>query len=220
MAALRVVKGALAATAALFSAAPAGAAVPTPTLVSPAASASVQALPPFAWNAVAGAARYEFALAADAGFNAPVLGMGEGQFFTRNTRATVKKTLPNGTYWWRVRAISAGGAVSPWSAPRPLRKAWTEMPTLLSPTMGTVASHPMTPLILKWSAVPHAAKYWVTIASDPALGSAVLGQANVETQGTSYAPRAVLLPPGTYYWGVTPLDAQGHRGQPSAVGTS
>jgi hypothetical protein len=219
MAALRVVTGAFAASAALFLAAPAAAAVGTPTLVSPAASATVQGLPAFAWNAVAGADRYEFALAADAGFNAPVLGPAEGQFFTRNTRATVKKTLPNGTYWWRVRAITAGGAVSPWTPPRPLRKSWTLAPTLLSPTQGAVATHPTTPLVLKWSSVTHAAKYWVTIASDPSLGSAVLAQGNVETRGTSYAPRALLLPPGTYYWGVTPLDAQGHRGQPSAVGS-
>jgi hypothetical protein len=216
MVALRVVTGAFAASAALFLAAPA-AALDIPTLVSPAANASVQALPPFAWNAVAGAQRYEFALAADAGFNAPVLGMGEGQFFTRNTRATVKKTLPNGTYWWRVRSIAAGGGVSPWTAPRPLSKSWTTAPLLLSPAQGAVAAHPLTPLVLKWASVPHAAKYFVTIASDPALGSAVLGQANVETHGTSYAPRALLLPPGTYYWGVVPLDAQGHRGQPSAV---
>jgi hypothetical protein len=218
MAALRVVTGAFAAAAALFLAAPA-AALDAPTVVSPASNASVQSLPAFSWNAVAGAHRYEFALAADAGFNAPVLGAGEGQFFTRNTKATVKKTLPNGTYWWRVRAVSAAGAVSPWTAPRPLRKAWTLAPALVSPTQGAVATHPSTPLVLKWSAVPHAAKYWVTIASDPALGSAVFGQANVETRGTSYAPRALLLPPGTYYWGVTPLDAQGHRGAPSAVGT-
>jgi hypothetical protein len=218
MAALRVFTGALAATAAAFFATPAQA-VDTPTLLSPAANATVPALPAFAWDGVPGAARYEFALAADAGFNAPVLGMGEGQFFTRNTRATVKKTVPNGNYWWRVRAIDAAGGVSPWSVPRPLRKSWASAPTLLSPTLGAVASHPLTPLVLKWSAVPYAAKYWVTIASDPALGSAVLGQGNVETQGTSYAPRALLLPPGTYYWGVTPLDAQGHRGQPSAVGT-
>jgi hypothetical protein len=218
MAAIRVVSGALAASAALFLAAPA-AALDAPTLLSPAADASVQALPAFSWNGVAGAAKYEFALAADAGFNSPVLGLGEGQFFTRNTRATVKKTLPNATYWWRVRAIAAGGAVSPWTAPRPLRKAWTLAPTLLSPTQGAVASHPATPLVLKWSAVPHAAKYWVTIASDPSLGSAVFGQANVETRGTSYAPRALLLPPGTYYWGVVPLDAQGNRGTPSVVGS-
>jgi hypothetical protein len=217
MAALRVVTGAFAAAAGLLLAAPAGAALATPTPVSPAADASVQVLSSFAWNAVPGAAKYEFAIAADVGFNAPALGMGEGQFFTRNTRATVKKTLPNGTYWWRVRAIAAGGAVSPWTAPRPLRKVWSLAPTLLSPTQGAVATHPTTPLVLKWSPVPHAAKYLVTIASDPALGSAVLAQGNVETRGTSYAPRAMLLPPGTYYWGVTPLDAQGHRGAPSQV---
>jgi hypothetical protein len=214
---LRVVSGAFAAVAALAFAGPAMSAVATPTPVSPAPNASVQALPAFGWNAVAGADRYEFALAADAGFNAPVLGRGEGQFFTKNTRATVKKTIPNGTYWWRVRAIAAGGAVSPWSAPRSLRKQWSQAPKLQSPIDGAVASHPATPLVLKWSSVPYAAKYLVTIASDPALGSAVLAQSNVETQGTSYAPRALLLPPGTYYWGVVPMDAQGHRGAPSAV---
>jgi hypothetical protein len=214
---LRVVSGAFAAVAVLVFAAPSLGAVTTPAPVSPAPNVSVQALPAFAWNAVAGVDRYEFAIAADAGFNAPALGRGEGQFFTRNTRATVKKTLPNGTYWWRVRAIAAGGAVSPWSAPRPLRKLWTHAPRLQSPIDGAVASHPSTPLVLKWSSVPYAAKYLVTIASDPALGSAVLAQSNVETQGTSYAPRAMLLPPGTYYWGVVPMDAQGHRGAPSSV---
>src|SRR5688500_16853356 len=84
MVALRVVTGAFAASAAVFLAAPAGAALTAPTPVSPAADAAVQALPAFAWNTVPGAHRYEFALAADAGFNAPVLGAGEGQFFTRN----------------------------------------------------------------------------------------------------------------------------------------
>src|SRR5919109_2527839 len=160
----RVVSGFFVALAAFAFAGAASGAVATPTPVSPATDASVQALPPFAWNPVASADRYEFALAADPGFNAPVLGRGEGQFFTRNTRATVKKTLPNGTYWWRVRAIAAGGEVSPWSAPRPLRRAWTNAPTLLSPTQGAVATHPTTPLVLRWSPVPYAAKYLVTIA--------------------------------------------------------
>ena len=217
---LRVVIGALAAAAAtVVLAGPANAAVVTPTLLSPAPDAAVQALPPFAWAGVAGAEKYEFAIAADAGFNSPVLGAGEGQFFTRNSRATVKKTLPNGTYWWRVRAIAPGGAVSPWTAPRPLRKTWNTPPTLLSPTNGAVAVHPTNPLVLKWAAVPGAARYLVTIASDPSLGSAVLAQSDVETRGTVYAPRAMLLPPGTYYWGVVPMDAQGNRGAPSMVGS-
>ncbi len=216
---LRVVSGALVAAAALLAAAaPTPAAtLGAPTPLAPTSGASAQALPSFAWGVVAGAARYEFQFAADAGFNSPVLGRGEDQFFTRNTRATLKKTVPNGTYYWRVRAVSADGSVSPWSAPRQLRKGWTLAPALQAPAHGAVVSHPAHPLVLRWASVPYAAKYLVTIASDPLLGSAVGGQQGIETSGTAYAPRALLLPPGTYYWGVTPLDSQGHRGVPSPV---
>lgn len=216
---LRVVSGALVAAAALLAAAAPTTAAPlaTPSPLAPVAGASAQALPAFSWSPVAGAARYEFQVAADAGFNAPVLGRGEDQFFTRNTRATLKKTIPNGMYYWRVRAVSADGSVSPWSSPRQLRKGWTLAPALQAPAQGAVVSHPTNPLVLRWSPVPYAAKYLVTIASDPLLGSAVGGQQNIETSGTVYAPRALLLPPGTYYWGVTPMDAQDHRGVPSPV---
>ncbi|HEX7255125.1 MAG TPA: hypothetical protein VF236_04290 [Gaiellaceae bacterium] len=216
---LKLVAGALVAAAALLAAAAPTTAAPlaSPSPLAPVAGASAQALPAFAWSTVAGAARYEFQIAADVGFNAPVLGRGEDQFFTRNTRATLKKTIPNGTYYWRVRAVAANGSVSPWSAPRQLRKGWTLAPALQAPSHGAVVSHPTNPLVLRWSAVPHAAKYLVTIASDPLLGSAVGGQQNIETSGTVYAPRALLLPPGTYYWGVTPMDAQDHRGAPSPV---
>ena len=216
---IRVVSGALVAAAALLAAAaPTPAAtLAIPTLLSPASGASTQVLTSFAWSPVAGAARYEFQFAADAGFNSPVLGRGEDQFFTRNTRATLKKTVPNGTYYWRVRAVAADGSVSSWSAPRQLRKGWSLAPALQAPAHGAVVSHPANPLVLRWSSVPYAAKYLVTIASDPLLGSAVGGQQNVETSGTVYAPRALLLPPGTYYWGVTPMDAQDHRGVPSPV---
>jgi hypothetical protein len=216
---LRTVSGAFVAAAALLALTASTAAAPlaTPSPLAPGAGASSQSLPSFAWTPVANAARYEFQFAADVGFNAPVLGRGEDQFFTRNTRATLKKTVPNGTYYWRVRAVAADGSVSPWSAPRQLRKGWTLAPALQAPAHGAVVSHPTNPLVLRWSAVPHAAKYLVTIASDPMLGSAVGGQQNIETSGTVYAPRALLLPPGTYYWGVTPMDAQDHRGQPSPV---
>jgi hypothetical protein len=201
---------------ALAFGAQAHAAVPaTPTPVAPANGLSVDALPAFSWGAVAGADRYEFQLAADSGMNSPVLGRGEDQFTTRNTRASIKKTVPNGTYWWRVRAIATDGVPSAWTAPRAVVKTWTSAPALQSPAQGAIMVHPTHPLVLRWSPVPRAAKYIVSIGTDPTLGTLV--NVKDESSGTVYAPRAMLLAPGTYYWGVTPIDAQGHRGAPSPV---
>jgi protein-S-isoprenylcysteine O-methyltransferase Ste14 len=186
-----------------------------PMPLSPAAGAAVASLPAFAWKPVPGADRYEFQIAADAGFNAPVLGSDQDHFFTRNTRATLKKTVPNGTYWWRVRAAGKGGNVSPWSRGRSLRKAWTAAAALQSPGNGAVVAYPLTPLRLSFSPVPGAAKYLVSIATDPLLGSLV-GGAAVETAATSFT-RVGALAPGTYYWGITPVDAEGNKGSPSPV---
>ena len=196
-----------------FTRAQAGIATPTP--VAPSNGLVVDALPAFSWAAVAKAYRYEFQLAADSGMNSPVLGRGEDQFTTRNTRATLKKTIPNGTYWWRVRALQENGTPSGWTAPRAIVKSWTSAPALQSPAHGAIMVHPTHPLVLRWSQVPRAAKYIVSIAADPMLGTIV--SPTPETSGTVYAPRSTLLPPGTYYWGVTPIDAQGHRGAPSPV---
>ena len=194
---------------------PTQAALAAPTPVGPANGLVVDALPAFSWAGVAKADRYEFQFAADSGMNSPVLGRGDDQFTTRNTRATLKKTIPNGTYWWRVRALQENGTPSPWTAPRAVVKSWTSTPALQSPTHGAVMVHPTHPLVLRWSTVPRAAKYIVSIATDPTLGTIVSPVA--ETSGTVYAPRSTLLSPGTYYWGVTPVDAQGHRGAPSPV---
>jgi hypothetical protein len=200
---------------ALVLAAPAHAGLVAPTPVAPANGLAVDAPPAFSWAAVAGADRYEFQLAADSGMNSPVLGRGDDQFTTRNTRATVKKTFPNGTYWWRVRALAKDGTPSPWTPPRSIVKAWTAAPALQSPSQGAIMVHPTHPLVLRWSPVPRAAKYIVSIGTDPSLGTIV--NPKDETSGTVYAPRATLLPPGTYYWNVTPIDSQGHRGAPSPV---
>ncbi len=199
----------------LVVAAAAQARLRAPVPISPAAGAAVTSLPAFAWKPVSGADRYEFQIAADAGFNAAVLGSGQDRFFTRNARATLKKTVPNGTYWWRVRAAGKGGNVSPWSRGRSLRKAWTAAAALQSPGNGAVVNYPLTPLKLGWSPVSGAAKYLVSIATDPLLGSLV-GGAAVETAATSFT-RVGSLAPGTYYWGITPVDAEGNKGSPSGV---
>jgi hypothetical protein len=215
---LRATVAAALAGAALLLAAPAQAALPAPVLGEPGPGATVEALPGFSWNPVPGAETYEFQVSADRNFNSPVLGRGEGSFSTRNTRATLKKTLPNGTYWWRVRASSKSGDTSPWTLPRSLVKNWTASPISLSPGAGFPFAFPGSPVKLNWSAVPYAASYHFALASDPGMANIVENQGKpVETWATNYVPTFTLLPSGTYYWNVTPADSQGHRGAPSPV---
>ena len=195
--------------------------LPAPTALSPTSGVTVDSVPPFAWTPVQAADHYEFQLAADAGFNSPVLGHGSDDFTTQNTRATVLKTIPNGTYYWRVRAIGAGGSVSAWTAGRSFRKAWTAAAALQSPGGGAGLSFGTDPLKLGWSAVPGAANYLVSVATDPSLGSLAFHldtdpQGIPKVQANSLAI-SLALATGTYYWNVIPVDAEGNRGVPSAT---
>src|SRR5438067_3936294 len=165
----------IAAAIALATASPAQAVdntpLPAPTPLSPAAGAVVDSVPPFAWSPVSVADHYEFQVAADVGFNSPVLGRGSDDFTTQNTRATLLKTIPNGTYYWRVRSIAKDGSVSPWTAPRSFRKAWTAAAALQSPAGGAGLSLGTDALKLGWSPVPGASNYLVSVATDASLGS-------------------------------------------------
>jgi hypothetical protein len=167
----------------------------------------------FHWSAVRGADHYEFELAADRHFNSPVLG-NAGNFSTKSTSATLSVTLQDGRYWWRVRAVRKNGGVSRWIT-HSFRKAWRAAPTLLSPANGAPISFPTQPLLLSWKPVLGAVKYAVAIARDPAMTSLVDG-AQAVTTAASYIPPSTLAN-GTYYWTVTPVDAQKHEGARSAV---
>ena len=211
----------IAAVVALLVAGGASGALKVPVPTGPNDGAVVGGMPAFAWSPVAGAEEYEFEVAADARFNSPVLGHGKDDFRTKNTRATLTETAPNGTYWWRVRAIGRNGGASDWSRGRSFRKNWASATVLRSPTGGATITYPTTPLTLSWSPVAGARTYLVSVATDPRLGSLIPinGAAKpVETSATTLTP-AAALGPGTYYWGVTPLDAEGNRGVPSSVGS-
>src|SRR5262245_2837529 len=206
------------AAGALMLAAPAQSALTAPVPLDPGNGASFEALPPFAWSPVPGADQYQFQVAADQNFNSPVLGQGEGNFVTRNTRATLKKTLPNGRYWWRVRATTKKGDASPWSSPRSIVKSWTATPNSMTPGPGYPFTFPSTPMALGWSPVPYAASYMFSLASDPALANIVVNNGQpVQTWATNYVPVFNLLPSGTYYWNVVPVDSEGNKGTPSPV---
>jgi hypothetical protein len=207
----------------MLSAGPARAAVGRPATTAPADGAVSQFLPAFAWTSVSGAEKYEFQIAADPGMNSPVLGQGKDDFFTRNTRATLLKTVPNGTYYWRVRAVDPDGSVSGWTSPRSFTKNWTMQPVTQTPTEGQTLSFPNNPVVLRWSAVPGAAQYLVSVASDPALGSLVFKYSNQDdlngppNVAATNAAISAALAPGTYYWAVQPVDSEGNRGVPTPV---
>jgi hypothetical protein len=208
----------LAATTALaIGSAPAHAAtLRAPAPQSPAPGASVDSVPPFTWGAVGGAAWYEFQVAADRGFGSIVKG---GAFRTRNTAATLRTALADGTYHWRVRAIRANDKAGRWSNARAFDKSWTTTPELLEPGDALSIQWPARPLILRWSVVPHATKYQVTVATDPSLAKVIVGGTKpVETQGTVLAVPGSLAP-GNYYWAVTPIDQGNFKGRRSRVGT-
>jgi hypothetical protein len=206
-----------------LTAGPARAALDHPNQTAPAAGAVVEFLPAFAWTSVAAADRYEFQISADPGMNSPVLGAGKDDFFTKNTRATLKQTIPNGTYWWRVRAVAAGGSVSQWTSPRPFTKLWNLQPAKQSPADGASLTFPSNPVVLKWSGIAGAAQYLVPVATDPSLAQIVFRYANQDDPNgppNVAATSAAISSPlsvGTYYWGVTPVDAEGNRGVPTDV---
>lgn len=193
-----------------------------PKLQEPAANATIEQVEAFTWSAVKGAVSYEYQVSADAKFSSMVLGIGfgKGNGKTPNTAVGLEETIPDGTYHWRVRTIDKAKKVGRWSAARKFVKDWSAQPTLLTPTEGAGVVWPGTPLVLRWSEVPFAHTYQVTIATDPALSSPVVGGTAkpVKTRGTVLT-LPDTLPPGRYYWAVRPYDIGEHSGRVSQVGT-
>jgi hypothetical protein len=185
----------------------------SPRPLSPPDGSTRDAMPAFSWAPVRKAATYEFELSADGRFNSTVQ-----RIKTPNTYATLDKTLTDGTYHWRVRTLNAHNVAGPWSRARIVMKSWQAAPVLLSPARGAAVSYPATPLVLRWSTVPHAYRYRLRVATDPSLASIApgLGGKATDTSGTTFALPTTLAP-GTYYWGVVPLDSEGRPGAGSAV---
>jgi hypothetical protein len=187
------------------------AALRAPVLLSPANDAAYDAMPGFSWRRVGRAVKYEFQLSADARFRSTLV-----SFDTANTSATVDKTVFDGDYHWRVRAVDKNRTAGRWSAVRTVRKRWSARPGLLAPGPDATITYPTTPLVLRWSPGRHAVKYQVLVSTDPTLSNNVVGTNGkpIETSGTALSVPGALSP-GRYYWAVTPMDAGGLKGRPS-----
>jgi hypothetical protein len=188
-----------------------------PAMMTPAADATVNAVPGFSWRAVRGAAMYEFQFSSDAGFRSTM-----ASFETFNTSATVDETVFDGNYYWRVRAIRADDTAGRWSSPRLLKKRWTTEPRLLAPAQDATVTYPTDRLVLRWSEVPHAFKYDVVLSTDPSLANNLVAQPGKPTNdvpGTALAVTRALANGQRYYWAVTPIDSGDLKGPRSAIGS-
>ncbi len=201
--------------AGLFLVPVASAGIKAPGALVPANLSKVDRMPVFTWAPVKGADHYEFQIAADKGFNSIV---SNGSISTKNTAATLPTSLINGNYYWRVRSVTPKGATSSWTKTRAINLKWAPVMNLTGPSDGqsfiTPATTPDGALVLRWAAMAGAAQYAVTVASDPLLTTVLNGSEIID--GTAYTLNGAI-PDGTYYWSVTPLDAEGHKGLPSPV---
>lgn len=190
-----------------------------PRLTSPTNGAAVESMPTFEWSAVSKAHTYQVQISADPRFGSVVgTGMTRGSIPTYNDAVALDEAMPDGTYYWRVRAVSAKEATGPWSETHHVLKVWAATPQLHGPD-GVTVSWPTNPVVFSWSEVPYATEYVLTVATDPTLANQVIGSATkpLETQGTVYTPSKPLTPGARYFWAVTPLDGRGHPGKRSSI---
>ena len=212
------------AAAVLFAPAAAQAKSVAPKATAPKTGATVSTMPILTWNRAKGAVSYEVQIGSDGGFNPAVVDVTTG-----NLRYLNSKTLSNGAYFWRVRSIDAATVPSKWSSVRKFTKKWDSVTALLTPASLAAVAYP-SPAILTWAPVPGASTYRVSVASGAAGGGVDApggiisngalvwssGGQPIETSNTNLAV-STALHPGTYYWQVVPVDAEGHAGTPSAI---
>ena len=131
----------------------ANAAPARPKATSPGVTANVTQMPILTWKKAARATSYEVQIASDAGFNPAMVDVTTG-----NIRYIHTKVLPNGAYFWRLRALDKDGGASKWTPVRKFTKKWAALATLSTPANLGAISYP-SPVILRWSQVSGASTY-------------------------------------------------------------
>lgn len=177
-------------------------AAPVPALVSPADGANVAYPTPvqLTWNPVPGAVSYSLAYALEGSSTWTTLSNLTSTSYTPTT-------LLRGRYSWKVSAsfVASGTSTATYQGPsspvRSFSSTWAvadATPKNLLPAPGTTVND----VVLSWDQVAGASAYRVELSRDPKFSTLALSSTVV---GTVFAP-AGLLPNGTYYWRVIPLD--------------
>jgi hypothetical protein len=157
------------------------------------------------WQAPDGAAKFEVVIDDNADFNSPVV-----RQTTTNTTYVPQAQMPQGSMYWRVRAINAANESSDW-----LFSEFTQgrvgKPQLTSPPDETILAASATP-VLTWATVSGATDYKVEVSREDSFTPATTK--TFSTQSTSVVP-ASTLEQGIWHWRVTASRASGLTSDPS-----
>ncbi|HNC91570.1 MAG TPA: hypothetical protein PL000_21780, partial [Anaerolineales bacterium] len=175
-----------------------------PTLTSPAASAVTNdSTPDFVWAAVASGETYQLEIS-----NASTFATKQ-QTFTGGVGVLsyTATPIPDGVWYWHVRAVNVNGVVGAWSAYRSFTVDTNgpSAPTLSAPANAAMVTG--TPAF-SWAATTTAVKYQFEYDNDADFSSPVYNSGDLTT--TSHTPPAMAL--GLYSWHVRARDAAGNWG--------
>lgn len=167
------------------------------------------------WKPVAGATTYQLQIGHDPDFNNIV-----DDETVAGTRFQPDRTYDNDQYYWRVRAIDAGGNRMPWTtdAPVTFQRNWPDQPTLEYPA-NTFSSTAGDPMYYQWTAVRRASRYQLDVGSDQNFSPNTFSTCFVTS--TTFPVNGACAPRGNgapTYWRVRGLDdPKGVQGIYSAI---
>jgi hypothetical protein len=193
------------------------AAVAVPNSLSPTSGASLQSPLTISWSAVtdsSGILGYNWQVSTSSTF--PTIAL-QNSTNVGTTQDTVSG-LPNGTYFWRVQAVSGAFVKSAWSAARSfsITGAGPGQPgaPTLSPTKAYSTFHPLEVVWFNWSPVTGAASYVLQVSQDSTFPVTTSTSFN-NIPDTTYSFSTPNE--GSYFARVYAVSANGVAGVPSNV---
>ena len=165
-----------------------------------------QVLPnPFDWDTVTNGDTYQIQIDNDKKFGSPE------QDVTGASGVTTYDAAPlaDGTYYWRVRAITVGGVAGEWSEVWRFTLDTTApaAPDLKSPKNGE-ATHSVRP-VDTWRGPRDIAFYHLQVATDPGFGTPLVQETTLT--GSKFT-QPTALAHGHYYWRMRAEDSLGNLG--------
>ncbi|MBI4233920.1 MAG: hypothetical protein HY686_05705 [Chloroflexi bacterium] len=119
--------------------------------------------------------------------------------------------MPDGSYWWRVKAVDGAGNESPWAGSGIIIDTHpSAAPQILAPRRGEIV--PDGTPTFDWSTVldPSGVTYSLEAHEDKEFTLAVLVKERLSSSHYALS-REDALPPKTYYWRVRAVDGAGNK---------